>query len=116
MVPRRGTETFISTIGHLDGRINLLFEEKMDKGTTDSVSEERGFGLEMGNRTLVDLCVMASKLSYENEKVIQNIVLRHWKASYFIASHFLFMCHLRVKRLPISASGYIHDNISNFDC
>lgn len=109
-MPRRGTETFISTIGHLDGRINLL------KGTTDSVSEERGFGLEMGNRTLVDLCVMASKLSYENEKVIQNIVLRHWKASYFIASHLLFMCHFRVKdNLYQAISFMLHGNFSNFD-
>lgn len=79
VVPRRGTETFISTVGLLDGRMDLLNGEKMLNGTTDFVSEERGFGLEMGNRNLVDLCVMASKLSYENEKVIQNIVLRHWK-------------------------------------
>lgn len=96
-MPRRGTETFISTVGLLDGRMDLLNGEKMLNGTTDFVSEERGFGLEMGNRNLVDLCVMASKLSYENEKVIQNIVLRHWKASYFIASHLLLMCHFRVK-------------------
>ncbi|TYK07174.1 putative Triacylglycerol lipase [Cucumis melo var. makuwa] len=79
VVPRRGTETFISTVGLLDGRMDLLNEEKLLKGTTDFVSEERGLGLEMGNRYLVDLCVMASKLSYENEKVIQNIVLRYWK-------------------------------------
>ncbi|XP_038902329.1 triacylglycerol lipase OBL1 isoform X3 [Benincasa hispida] len=79
VVPRRGTETFMSIVGLLDGRIDLLNEEKMLKGITVFVSEERSFGLEMENRNLVDLCVMASKLSYENEKVIQNIVLHHWK-------------------------------------
>ncbi|XP_022152616.1 uncharacterized protein LOC111020295 isoform X2 [Momordica charantia] len=78
-VPRRGTETFISTVGYSDGRINLLNEDELLKRTGEFVSEERGFGLEMGNRALVDLCIMASKISYENEKVIQNIVLRHWK-------------------------------------
>ncbi|XP_022955874.1 uncharacterized protein LOC111457726 isoform X2 [Cucurbita moschata] len=79
VVPQRGTETFISTIGLLDGRMNLLNEEQILEGATDSVYEERGFRLEMGNRTLMDLCIMASKLSYENEKVIQNVVLRRWK-------------------------------------
>lgn len=87
VVPQRGTDTFISTIGLLDGRMNLLNEEQILEGATDSVYEERGFRLEMGNRTLMDLCIMASKLSYENEKVIQNVVLRRWKAGYFIASH-----------------------------
>ncbi|XP_023526823.1 uncharacterized protein LOC111790207 isoform X1 [Cucurbita pepo subsp. pepo] len=79
VVPQRGTDTFISTIGLLDGRMNLLNEEQILEGATDSVYEERGFRLEMGNRTLMDLCIMASKLSYENEKVIQNVVLRRWK-------------------------------------
>lgn len=96
-MPRRGTETFISTVGYSDGRINLLNEDELLKRTGEFVSEERVFGLEMGNRALVDLCIMASKISYENEKVIQNIVLRHWKARYSIASHFLFMFHLRIK-------------------
>lgn len=112
-MPRRGTETFISTVGLLDGRMDLLNEEKLLKGTTDFVSEERGLGLEMGNRYLVDLCVMASKLSYENEKVIQNIVLRYWKASYFIASQPSIYVSFQSKTFCVSFR--LRDKISNFD-
>lgn len=37
---------------------------------------------ELGNRALLDFCMMSSKLSYENEKVIRNVVTLHWKACY----------------------------------
>lgn len=84
MVPQRGTETFISTIGHLDGRINLYKKgERLAEDIVASVnSEETSITAELGNRALMDLCIMASKLAYENAKVIREIVTDHWKASY----------------------------------
>ncbi|KAF5793491.1 putative triacylglycerol lipase [Helianthus annuus] len=66
VIPERGTATFISTIGHIDGRINLE-------------AEQRGIELEPGSRSLMDLCMMASKLAYENAAVINNVVNLHWK-------------------------------------
>ncbi|KAK7258825.1 hypothetical protein RIF29_24412 [Crotalaria pallida] len=48
VIPKRGTETFISIIGQMDSRIDLY------RGTALSP--------EMGNKALMDLCMMASKL------------------------------------------------------
>ena len=83
MVPERGTETFISTIGQLDGRINLYKGESLAENIVASVyTEKTTTEEELGNRALMDLCIMASKLAYENAKVIREIVTDHWKASY----------------------------------
>ncbi|XP_062087976.1 triacylglycerol lipase OBL1 [Humulus lupulus] len=71
VVPRRGTETFISTIGQLDGRIDLY------KG--ESLAREIDGEVEIGTRALMDLCIMASKLAYENAQVVNNVVVHHWK-------------------------------------
>lgn len=104
--PQPGTETFLSLFGQVDGRIQLYrrsessaeaAEQRVDsvnsKETsvasvmseeTSAASEETSIKAELGNRALMDLCVMASKLSYENAKVVRQIVTDHWKASYLI--------------------------------
>ncbi|XAR49818.1 Triacylglycerol lipase [Bertholletia excelsa] len=71
IMPERGSETFISAIGHLDGRIDLY--------ETRAASAGRTLQYELGDRDLMDLCMMASKLAYENEKVVENIVDHHWQ-------------------------------------
>ena len=35
----------------------------------------------MGNKSLMDLCIMASKLAYENANVVEEVVVNRWKAS-----------------------------------
>lgn len=85
MVPRRGTETFISTIGHLDGRLDLYKGRELVRANIvngDSIHRESIFKPEMGSKALMDLCIMASKLAYENAKVIKRVVDHHWKVSY----------------------------------
>uniref|UniRef100_M4EEY4 Fungal lipase-type domain-containing protein n=2 Tax=Brassica campestris TaxID=3711 RepID=M4EEY4_BRACM len=84
VIPERGSVDFVSTIGQLDGRIDLYkgwsfveqlvcMEDSVNSGSSGRV------GIEPGSRGLVDLCVMASKLAYENAKVVENVVNLHWK-------------------------------------
>ncbi|PSS18161.1 Lipase [Actinidia chinensis var. chinensis] len=72
VMPQRGSETFISAIGHLDERINLYKSNSLVEGAS-------GLQVEIGNRTVMDLCMMASKLAYENANVVRNVVNLHWK-------------------------------------
>ncbi|KAG6782335.1 hypothetical protein POTOM_011733 [Populus tomentosa] len=74
VTPQRDTETFISTIGHLDGRMDLYRDENLLEQLDNSVSAEKIATEEIGNRALMDLCIMASKLAYENAKVVQSIM------------------------------------------
>ncbi|XP_010542345.1 PREDICTED: uncharacterized protein LOC104815591 [Tarenaya hassleriana] len=80
VIPERGTETFISTIGQLDGRIDLYRRHDFARHFENLASSgERNVKLEPGSRVLLDLCMMASKLAYENAKVVENVVTLHWK-------------------------------------
>lgn len=35
--------------------------------------------VELDDRATMDLCMMASKLAYENAEVVRNVVVHHWK-------------------------------------
>lgn len=87
VIPRRGTETFLSTIGQLDGRIDLYKGQCLVEQLRDSGVGQRGIDMELGNRILMDLCIMASKLAYENAEVVRNVVVDHWKM------HFVDFCN-----------------------
>ena len=80
VIPQRDTETFISSIGHLDGRIDLYRAGTLLEQIYHSGSAEETITEEKWNRAHMDLCIMASKLAYENAKVVQSVV-HHWKAS-----------------------------------
>ncbi|KAK9066137.1 hypothetical protein SSX86_013458 [Deinandra increscens subsp. villosa] len=67
VIPKRGSATFISTIGQIDGRIDLMLLPPPIEL------------LQPDNRSLLDLSIMASKLAYENATVIKNVVNLHWK-------------------------------------
>lgn len=80
--PQRNSETFISAIGHLDLRMDL------DKGEINALDHHHGVNgdynggtdlIHVGSRYLADICIMASKLAYENELVIRNVVANRWK-------------------------------------
>ncbi|CAK8544991.1 unnamed protein product [Lathyrus sativus] len=66
VIPQRGSQTFVSTIGHLDARLDLKF---LTQGQ---------FKPQLRNRDLMDLCIMSSKLAYENPKLVQDIVTSRW--------------------------------------
>lgn len=79
VIPRRGSTKFISTIGHIDGRINLDPRDVFVVGNDVDVLGQMGIQLEAHNKSLMDLSMMASKLAYENATVIRNVVTLHWK-------------------------------------
>jgi hypothetical protein len=70
VLPQRGSDSYLSVIGHIDTRLDL------HKFPTASASEEVR---ELEGKALVDLCIMASKLAYENTNVVKNVVINHWK-------------------------------------
>lgn len=69
VIPQRGSTTFMSSTGFLDQRMNLY---EADKPSNNGIDK-------LGSRSLMDLCIMASKLSYENDNVVQDVVLNLWK-------------------------------------
>ncbi|KAK9131567.1 hypothetical protein Sjap_012054 [Stephania japonica] len=71
VIPRRDSASFKSAIGHLDARVDLFFPR--DALLLNVIS--RGGD----DRPLMDLCILASKLAYENPSFISNIVTHHWK-------------------------------------
>ncbi|GMH16059.1 hypothetical protein Nepgr_017900 [Nepenthes gracilis] len=81
VIPQRESETFISTIGHLDGRIDLHKSEHFshENGESSFTKAEAAMRIQMGNKTLQILCILASKLAYENASVVENVVVNHWK-------------------------------------
>ncbi|RZR85628.1 hypothetical protein BHM03_00012646 [Ensete ventricosum] len=65
----RGSETFISAIGHLDSRVDLLMFDAASMRSEEE-SEEVAACSQVGRRAVMDLCMMASKLAYENDKAV----------------------------------------------
>lgn len=89
VIPKRDSETFISAIGHFDRRLDLFKIENLSGGND---FEKITWEVEMGNRALMDLCMMASKLAYENAKVVRNIVELRWKVWPLILTHACRCC------------------------
>ncbi|XP_057840118.1 triacylglycerol lipase OBL1-like [Cryptomeria japonica] len=62
---KEDSESFISFTGHLDGHLDLDY-------TTEKI-------IKSGSRYCADISMMASKIAYENESVIRNVVTKRWK-------------------------------------
>ncbi|KAH9300027.1 hypothetical protein KI387_011610, partial [Taxus chinensis] len=65
IIPKRGTEGFLSVVGHVEGRLDLY----------NSGPHE----VDPGDRFFADISVMASTLIYENELVIRKRVSENWR-------------------------------------
>ncbi|PIA43297.1 hypothetical protein AQUCO_02000608v1 [Aquilegia coerulea] len=78
VIPHRDSDTFISTIGHLDGRVDLYNGDIFTR-FQNAIQHSKETSTQVGDRALMDFCIMASKLAYENAKVVRNIVVHHWK-------------------------------------
>ncbi|CAJ1942815.1 unnamed protein product [Sphenostylis stenocarpa] len=60
----KDSKNYVSIIGHLDKRVGLL---------------DKSIKIEDPNRYNAALCMMASKVSYENKAFVHDIVVNHWK-------------------------------------
>lgn len=89
VMPRRGSETFISAIGHLDGRIDLDKNDLFGGDDEPAFKEKAGINMNLGNRALLDLSMMAAKLAYENANVVKNVVNQHWEVFFTLPRPFL---------------------------
>ncbi|GLJ29405.1 hypothetical protein SUGI_0579720 [Cryptomeria japonica] len=69
IIPKRGSEEFLSLIGHLERRTDLY----------KSISKDDLSVMEGGDRVFADISAMASTLAYENKLVIRKRVNQHWK-------------------------------------
>ncbi|GLJ29400.1 hypothetical protein SUGI_0579650 [Cryptomeria japonica] len=69
IIPKRGSEEFLSVIGHLERRRDLY----------KSISEDDLSVMDGGDRVFADISAMASTLAYENKLVIRKTVNQHWK-------------------------------------
>ncbi|KAK8480479.1 hypothetical protein V6N13_126927 [Hibiscus sabdariffa] len=79
VIPKRGSGSYISIFGQMDKRVDLYKAKKL----VGELHESQGIAqLEFSVPETMDLCMMASKLAYENAQVIENVVLHHWKASF----------------------------------
>ncbi|WCJ39266.1 Triacylglycerol lipase OBL1 [Euphorbia peplus] len=80
-IPKRDTVDFKCITGHMDKRIELykttIVAEKVDNYIASNAANVKA---DHGNRYLMDICVVASKVAYENPKFIQNVVDNIWKA------------------------------------
>ncbi|RWV97799.1 hypothetical protein GW17_00039393 [Ensete ventricosum] len=76
----RGSETFISAIGHLDSRVDLLMFDAASMRSEEE-SEEVAACSQVGRRAVMDLCMMASKLAYENDKAVADSRCILWSST-----------------------------------
>ncbi|TMW92437.1 hypothetical protein EJD97_013030 [Solanum chilense] len=81
VIPQRGTANFISIIGYIDGRTKLPYNAEIltKESCRVNSSVEKNEQLGMRHRDLMDLCMMSSKLVYENENVVRDVVNHQWK-------------------------------------
>uniref|UniRef100_A0A0D6QUS9 Fungal lipase-type domain-containing protein n=1 Tax=Araucaria cunninghamii TaxID=56994 RepID=A0A0D6QUS9_ARACU len=71
IIPKRGSDSFLSFVGHVVERSDLYNEGPQE--------DLNGFLLDPGNRFFADISIMASTLVYENECVIRKRVNEEWQ-------------------------------------
>ncbi|XP_058108771.1 triacylglycerol lipase OBL1-like [Magnolia sinica] len=77
VTPKKDSADYRSALGFIDGRLDLyktssLLSYLPQMGPVDSAN----------NIKLLDLCMMASKVVYENEAYVKNAVTKHWQMQF----------------------------------
>ncbi|KAJ1698566.1 hypothetical protein LUZ63_007078 [Rhynchospora breviuscula] len=76
-VPERDSEKYLSVVGYLDRRIEL--HKFYTESNREEIRKPGELPLQMEGEVMMDLCIMASKIVYENANVVQSIVNQNWK-------------------------------------
>lgn len=82
VVPEIGSDTFIGIIGQLDRRMDLYRRGNIIHTSTAG----GGNCIDFESKAVMDLCMMASKLAYENENVVRSVISDHWEV-YILSSN-----------------------------
>ncbi|KAJ4763774.1 alpha/beta-Hydrolases superfamily protein [Rhynchospora pubera] len=72
-IPERGSKNCLSAVGYLDTRVHL------HKFCNNSAPEEKEKPGVLEDLVMMDICVMASKIVYENADVVKSIIDEDWK-------------------------------------
>ncbi|KAH9300022.1 hypothetical protein KI387_011605, partial [Taxus chinensis] len=73
-IPTKGSDTFLSFIGHLERRSELY-----ESDSNDYLNVNDSKTIDAGNRFFADMSAMASTVVYENELVVRKRITEHWK-------------------------------------
>lgn len=80
VVPKEGDETHHSLIMQIDPRTKLYVDKSQQGQDHSQIATSTVFpGTDAGARATGDVCMMASKLAYENEAVVKQVVTNDWK-------------------------------------
>ncbi|KAL4187405.1 hypothetical protein AMTRI_Chr09g18790 [Amborella trichopoda] len=74
VIPHRESSEFRTFIGFLDQRVDLYGGRNSHRLILDEMLTKVG----VGHEHLVDLCMLASKIAYENASFIEKVVTKHW--------------------------------------
>ncbi|XP_024543842.1 uncharacterized protein LOC9654181 isoform X1 [Selaginella moellendorffii] len=78
VMPVEGSENYWSIVGMLDPRLELMTESSDDQKLQKSEGSSF-FEVVPGSKVVADVCIMASKLAYENPAVVNKVVTQIWK-------------------------------------
>ncbi|KAJ7283083.1 hypothetical protein O6H91_Y349000 [Diphasiastrum complanatum] len=77
-IPQKDSDKYWTVIGHLDPRLDLFAHE--DNSDTDDLASFLNSNGDF--RPQADLCMMASKLAYENRAIMRQVVTDRWHMHY----------------------------------
>lgn len=97
VVPKDGDETHHSIIMQIDPRTKLYVDKSQQGHDHSQIATSTVFpGTDAGARATGDVCMMASKLAYENEAVVKQVVTSDWKVIMHLLRTMLSLLNIRI--------------------